>query len=75
MNFSFTRNSSFFATSYVCWACALETCDFFSRGIASLGISCPMLAPTLKGGCMVLPEPLVEGSGSLLTPNYVVELV
>ena len=80
MNFSFTRNSSVFVTSYVYWACALETYDSFpglggGDHITSWGICCPLLTPTPKGGCMVPPEPLVEGSDSLLTPGCVVGLV
>ena len=81
MNFSFTRNSSVFATSNVYWAYALETYDSFPRSgsggdrITSYRICCLLLTPTPKGGCMVPPELLVEGSDSLLTPGCVVGLV
>ena len=81
MNFSFTRNSLVFALLDVYWACALETCDFFPKSggegdcITSRGICHPLLTPTLKGGCMVPPKSLIEGSGSLSTPGYVVESV
>ena len=81
MNFSFTRNSSIFATLNLYWACALEICDSFPRSggggdyITSWGICYPLLTPTPKGRCMVPTEPLVEGSDSLLTPVCVVGLV
>ena len=80
MNFSFTRNSSVFATLDVYWACALETCVSFPKSgsgsdrITSWGI-CSPLTPTPKGGCMVPLKPLVEGNYSLLTPGCVVGLV
>ena len=81
MNLSFTRNSSFFATSDVYWACVLETCDSFPRSsvsgdhITSSEICYPLLTPTSNDGGMVPPEPLVEGSDSLLTPSCVFGLV
>ena len=63
MNFSFTRNSLVFVVSYIYWAYALETCDYFPRSgggdrITSWGICCPLLTPTPKGGCMVPPPSL-----------------
>ena len=81
MNFSFTRNSSVFATSDVYWACALETCGSFPKSgggsdhTTSWGICYPLLTPTPKDGCMVPLETLVEGNYPLLTPGCVVGLV
>ena len=71
MNFSFTMNSSVFATLDVYWARALEACDFFPRSgggggcLTSWRICCPLLPFTHIGCMMPLEPPLKE-----MSPSY-----